>query len=269
MKFFLRSSRRIDALLARADFDQTLDHEGRLRPPGAAIGVDRHGVGVDRIDLAIDRRNVVLARQQRGIEIGRHRRRERRHIGAEIGDGLDLERGDLAVVAERHLGVGDVIAAVRVGEKRFRAVAGPFHRTADVPRGPQAHDFLGIDENLRAEAAADVGRNDAQLVLGRHADEGRDDEPRDVRVLRGVPEREILRAGVVFADGDARLHRVGHQAIVDDVEPRDVLCRLDRRIHRLGVAEMPLVDRVLRRDLVDRRLRSCALAGSVTAGSTS
>ena len=83
---------RIDAQLARADLDQPLDHEGRLRAAGAAIGVDRHGVGVDRVDLAIDRRDVVLARQQRGVEIGRHRRREGRHIGAEIGDGLDPQR---------------------------------------------------------------------------------------------------------------------------------------------------------------------------------
>ena len=52
---------RIDAHLARGDLDQPLDDEGRLRPAGAAIGIDRHGVGVDRIDLAIDRRDVVLA----------------------------------------------------------------------------------------------------------------------------------------------------------------------------------------------------------------
>ena len=37
------------------------------------FGIDRRGVGVDRIDLAIDLRNVILARQQRGVEIGRHR----------------------------------------------------------------------------------------------------------------------------------------------------------------------------------------------------
>ena len=90
MKFLPAQLGRIDRQLARADLDQPLDHEGRLRPAGAAIGVDRHGVGVDRVDLAIDRRDLVLARQQRGVEIGRHRRREGRHVGAEIGDGLDL-----------------------------------------------------------------------------------------------------------------------------------------------------------------------------------
>ena len=31
--------------IARGDIDQTFDNEGRLRPAGAAIGVDRHGVG--------------------------------------------------------------------------------------------------------------------------------------------------------------------------------------------------------------------------------
>ena len=188
---------------------------------------------------------LVLARQQRGVEISRHRRREGRHIGAEIGDGLGAQADDLAVAVERHFGVGDVIAAMRVGEKRFRAIGGPFHRPADALRRPQRHDLLGIDEDLRAEAAADVGRDDAQLVLRRHADEGGDDEPRDMRVLRRIPQREGAGAGIVFADRGARLDRVRHQAVVDDVELGDVLGRLERRIDRFGVAEMPLIDRVV------------------------
>ena len=65
--------RRRRAELAGADLEQALDHERRLGTPGAAIGVDRHGVGIDRIDLAIDVRDVVLPRQQRRVEIGRHR----------------------------------------------------------------------------------------------------------------------------------------------------------------------------------------------------
>ena len=166
---------------------------------------------------------------------------------------LTLIGGDLAALAERHLRMRDVIAAMRVGEKGFRAVGGPFHRAPDAPRGPQANDLLGINENLRAEPAADIGCDHAQLVLGRHADECGDDQPRHMRILRGVPEREIAGAGIVFGDGDARLHGVGNQAIVDDVEPRDVLRAFDRRIHRLGVAEMPLIYRVPGRGLVDRR----------------
>ncbi len=64
---------RVHTLFARTDFDQTLDHESRLRPSRPAIGIDRRRIGVDRVDLAIDRRNVVLARKQRRVEIGRHR----------------------------------------------------------------------------------------------------------------------------------------------------------------------------------------------------
>ncbi len=198
----------IEPQFACPDLDQPLDHEGRFRPARAPIGVDRHRIGVDGVDLAVDVRDIVLARQQRRVKIGRHRGREGRHIGAEIGDGLGLERRDPAVGVERHLGVGDVVAPMRVGEERLGAIGHPFHRPPDLLGGPQAHDLLGIDEDLRAEAAADVGRDHPQLVLGRDADEGRDDEPRHVRVLRRVPQREAVVAGVVVADRRARLHRV-------------------------------------------------------------
>ena len=136
---------------------------------------------------------------------------------------LRAQAENLAAGVERHLGVGDVIAAVRIGEERLAAVGDPFHRAADALRRPQRHHFLGIDENLRAETAADIGRDDAQLVLGRHADEGGDDEPRHVRILRGVPERERAGAGIVLADRGARLHGVRHQPVVDDVELGDVM----------------------------------------------
>ena len=249
----LAQIRRIDAELARTDLDQPLDHEGRFRPPGAAIRIDRHGVGVDRIDLAIDVRDAVLARQQGRVEIGRHRRREGRHVGAEIGDGLRAQAGDLAFGVERHLGMGDVVAAVRVGEEGFGAIRIPLHRPVHLARRPEADDLFRIDEDLRAEAAADVRRDHAQLVLRRHADEGRDHEARDVRVLRRVPQRQRVVAGIVIGERGARLDRVRHQAVVDDVELGDVLGARERRLGRLLVAEMPLVDRVVRRDVMDQR----------------
>ena len=148
-------------------------------------------------------------------------------------------------------------ASVRNASERSRH---PFHRPADLARRPQADDLLRIDEDLRAEAAAHVGRDHAQLVLGRHADEGGDHQPRDMRVLRRVPQREAVGAGIVFADGGARLDRIRNEAVVDDIELGDVLGRLERGVGRLGVAEMPLVDRVVGRDFVDlRRARALRL----------
>ena len=149
---------------------------------------------------------------------------------------------NLAGGVERHLGMRYMIAAVRVGEERLAAVRNPFHRASDALRRPQRHHFLGIDEDLRAEAAADIGRDDAQLVLGRHADKGRDDQTRHMGILGGVPQRERAGAGVEFADRGARLHGVRHQAVVDDVELGDVLGGFERGVR-------PPWDR---RDAIDR-----------------
>ena len=51
----------------------------------------------------------------------------------------------------------------------------------------------------------------------------------------------------------ARLHRVRHQPVVDDVELGDVLGRFERRLGRLRIAEVPLIDGVVRRHVVDLR----------------
>ena len=117
----------------------------------------------------------------------------------------------------------DVIAAMRVGQKGLRAIRRPFHRAFHLARGPQANDFFRINENLRAETAADIGRDDAQFVFRRHADKCGDDQPRDMRILRRVPQREIVGALVIFRERRARLHGIRHQAIVDDIELGDVL----------------------------------------------
>ncbi len=171
--------------------------------------------------------NVVLARQQRCVEIGRHRGREQRHIGAEIGVGLDPQAGDLVVLVEGHLGLGEVIAAVGVGQEGFGAVAGPFHRAPHFLGGPQRHHLLGIDVDLGAEAAADIGRDHPQLVLRRDVVEGRQHQPRDMRILRRRVEREMLFGLVVFGDRRARLHRVRHQPVVGDVERDHIGRRLE------------------------------------------
>ena len=111
---------------------QPLDDEGRLRPSGAAVGVDRRGMGEDAGDMAVDRRDVVLAGQQSAVEIGRHGGREGREVGAHGGLGVDPQADDAAVAVERHCAVGRVVAAVGVGEVRLRARRGPLHRAVEL-----------------------------------------------------------------------------------------------------------------------------------------
>ena len=257
---------RVLAGLARGHLDQPLHDEGRLRAARTAIGVDGRGVGVDAVDLAIYGADVVLTRQQRGVEIGRNGRGERGEISAEVGLGLGSQRQDLAARVERQLGRRHVVAAVRVREKRFRPIGHPFHGTSDLLGGPQAHRLFRVDEDLGAEAAADVRGDHAQLVLGRDADEGRQHQPRHMRVLAGGPKREALLAGVVVADGGARLDGVGDQPVVDEVDPRDVLGGREGGIDLGLVAEVPLVDGVVGRLGVDLRLTGILRGRHVDGG---
>jgi hypothetical protein len=150
-------------------------------------------------------------------------------------------------------------------------VRSPFHFTGrpDLLRRPEAHRLLGVDEDLGAEAAADVRRDDAQLVLGRDADEGREHEPRDMRVLARGVEGEAVVAGIVLADRGAGLDRVRNEPVVGDVELGHVLCAGERLVDGGLVAEMPAEDGVVRRDLVDLRRARLRLGASTTAGSVS
>ena len=67
----------------------------------------------------------------------------------------------------------------------------------------------------------------------------------------------LVGARIVFADRRARLDRVGQQAVVDEVEPGDVVGRLERGLGGLLVSQVPLIDGVARRDLVDLRRAVC------------
>ena len=76
----------------------------------------------------------------------------------------------------------------------------------------------------------------------------------DMRILAGGVKREAALSAVILADGRARLHGIGNQPIVDEVDLGDVLGLRERRIHRRLVAQVPVVDSVVRRLGVHLRL---------------
>ncbi len=242
---------RVDPHLARRLVDDALELERRLRAPGAAIGVDRHRVGEDRAHVHVDERRQVGPRHQRAVQPGRDRRREGRQIRAHVRQRVGAHGEELAVLVQRQLDLRHVVARMRVRHEGLGAGRGPLDRTADLLGGPGDEGLLGVVVDLGPEAAADVRRHDAQLVLGNAEHEGAHQQADDVRVLRRREERVLVVGVVELADRAARLDRVRDQAVVGQLQRRDVVRAADRLIDGLLVLldEAP-VEAEVRRQLV-------------------
>ena len=181
----------------------------------AAIG-DAAGrlVGVDAVDLDVRVGHVVRAgadRKQAGRELGRIGRGIGRAV---VGEGLDAQRRHLAVLVGGQLGVHVVVAREGVGLQVLGAVLDPLDRATRGQGGDDGAHVARIDRHLAAEAAADIRRDDADLVLGdlRHQ---REHGANGVRRLGGHPHRQLAADAVEAGDAAARLDR-------GDVDARDV-----------------------------------------------
>ena len=83
--------------VARRLLDEPLDDIRGLGPPRAAVGIHRRGVREHRLHLAVDGRRLVLAGEQRGVQDGRHARREGGQVCAEVGRGHHPHREEVAL----------------------------------------------------------------------------------------------------------------------------------------------------------------------------
>src|SRR5581483_8981345 len=126
----------------------------------AAIGVGRHLVGEDTRDVDIHRGNFVAARDHQRGEL-RDERRQELVVGADIRDLAQLQAEDGAVFFQGEFEVIDGVAAVDGGGDVLAPGLNPLHRLAEFhgKRGNEA--FFAIDIQLAAEAAADLGSDDA------------------------------------------------------------------------------------------------------------
>ena len=146
-----------------------------------------------------------------------------------------------------------MVAALRVGLKGFTAIGDPFDRPLQLARGPRHQPFFGINHLLAAKAAADIGRHDAELSLGNPQHQHPDQDPRDVRQLgRGV-ERVIAGGGLVLRQGGSRLHRVGDQPVVDEIEPGDVMSPGKGGLGRHRIADRPIAAEIARHTFIELR----------------
>src|SRR4029453_14676446 len=166
-----------------------LDDEGRLRPPGAAVGVGRRLVGEDalageRVRLELIDARVHVATQQRDA------RRQQLQVAAHVGGEVDLQAQDATVSGGGELDVLDDVAAVDGGLVVLAARLGPLDRLAELTGDDEGDDLLGVDVQLGAETAAHIGGDHPDLVF-RHAGVQGDEDPDEVGNLRGGPDGRL------------------------------------------------------------------------------
>ena len=262
---------RIDVHLARRRLHDAFKHIGRFGTSCAAISIDGNRVREDRLHLGVDRGRGVLAGEQRGVQDGRNRGRERRQIRAHVRRRVHAQAEELAVGVHREFGFGDVIAAVCIGEKCFRALARPLDRPPDFLRRPRQRHIFRIQINLRAEAAAHVRRDDPQFRFRQRQHERRHQQTLDVRILvRDVDRVAVVGLRITRVHG-ARFDRVRHQALIHDIQRGHVRGLREGGVGGGFIAVAPGVAEVVRRFIVDLRLAGVRLRWRYrrTAGSTS
>ena len=146
---------------------------------------------------------------------------------------------------------------MRVRQEGFAALAGPLDAAVDLFGRPGHADIFGVQVDFGAETAADVGGDHAYFVLRQAKHEGRHQQALDVRVLVGYVERVIVGGPAVGADRGARLHGVGYQAVVDQIQLGHVRGTGKGGIDLGFVADRPLVAVIVWRGFVQGRAVLC------------
>jgi hypothetical protein len=170
-------------------------------------------------------------------------------VGAHVGLELDPHAEQLALLGGGHLHVLDDAAALDGGQVAFGAGLCPLDRLAELAGQGDGGELLGVDLQLGAEAAPDLGGDHPELGLGDPEAQGQE-EPHKVGDLGGRPDGELALGGHRLDDDAARLDGVGDQpgvevALLDDhrglvEDPVDV-----------AVAQLPGVELVAVELLVD------------------
>ncbi len=212
----------INAQFPRRLVDHALQLIGRLGTARAAIGIDRHGIREHRLDVHIDQRRAVIPRHQRAMQPCRHRRRKGAEIGPHIGVGICADGGKVVLRIQRQLDLGHVIAPMGIGHEGLGPRTGPFHRTIERLGGKSAKRLFRVVKDFRAKAATHIGGHHAQFMLRDAQNKRAHQETDHMRVLARCIERRVAGRAVEIAHCHARLHRIGHQPVVDQLERGDM-----------------------------------------------
>ena len=145
---------------------------------------------------------------------------------------------------ERHLPVHVEVAREAGGDQVLGPVLDPLHRPAEQQRRGGRHDVARVHRHLVAESAADVRREDPDVLL-RQARDQREHGADRVRGLGRHVDRHLAGAHVHVGEAAARLQRRRMHAGVVGVQRDDRLSSGERRVGRVLVAVLPVVDVVI------------------------
>ncbi len=193
-----------------------LDGVGRLGPARAAVRVGGHRVRVEANHLDREPLQRVAARHHQRRE-GRDRGPEEGRVRADVGEHAPAQRDELAVLLVGGLDLVDVAAAVGRVHQVLGARLGPLHGPPERARDPRQQTLFGVDGDLAAEAAADLGRDHADPHFG-EAEALGELLLHEMRNLSRRPDRELLRPLVPAREDGAALHRDRRDLLVHELE---------------------------------------------------
>ena len=147
------------------------------------------------------------------MQDGGYPRRRGGQVRAHPGINRAADGSHLALGVGCHLHILHMVAPVGSGDIVLGAGFRPFHRNPQLHRAEGGNHLPGIDRDFRPEAAAHLRRDDPDLML-RHPGDQAGHEPRNVRVLRRVPQRQFPHCRRPGGNGRPGFHRRGNQLLL-------------------------------------------------------
>jgi hypothetical protein len=211
MKLRLRTS---------AGSSQPLHRHDRFGPSGAAHRRRLDLVRENREHVELEMRDDVRPRHRCRGDPRQHD--APRHIGAGLVDELTAHAEDPGVCIDCDFHVPVLIALLVRGQKILAPVLDPFHGPSEPHRGGSDVHVLGIERTFGPEAAADVRRLHAHLVVAdlEHFEHAALDA---VRALRRHMHRQRIGERFVGGDCAAALDEKRAAAMLIDLLAEDVL----------------------------------------------
>ncbi len=164
--------------------------------------------------------------------------------GALVGEDRGPHRHDPAVGVDRQFAPHVVVAGEPGRDDVLRPGLNPLHRLPQQKRGGGGHHVPRVDGHLVPEPAADVRRDDPDVLLGQPRHQG-EKRPVGVGCLAGQVDGGLPGCRVDVGDHPACLQRCGVRTRVEGVERHHLVRRGEGCICARLVAGLPRISDVV------------------------